>query len=119
MLSYRTIGLVQAKDIPDRKFLAAVVTDKIENSYGNGTWTPGHEWAIWWSIAKREGWPEKVALAKARSLLKRGLLTGCGCGCRGDLCLTAEGLALIVIDTTATVSAGAPLSLPGPATSTP
>lgn len=34
-----------------------------------------------------EHWPDippKVLLAKARSLLKRGLLGGCGCGCRGD-----------------------------------
>lgn len=28
--------------------------------------------------------PEKVVLAKLRSLIKRKLMTGCPCGCRGD-----------------------------------
>lgn len=28
--------------------------------------------------------PEKVVLAKARRLVKRGLIDGCCCGCRGD-----------------------------------
>lgn len=28
--------------------------------------------------------PQKVVLAKARKLIKRGLVSGCACGCRGD-----------------------------------
>jgi hypothetical protein len=28
--------------------------------------------------------PLKVVLAKARKLIRRGLLTGCACGCRGE-----------------------------------
>jgi hypothetical protein len=28
--------------------------------------------------------PRKVLIAKLRSMLKRGLLRGCACGCRGD-----------------------------------
>lgn len=28
--------------------------------------------------------PEKVLLAKLRSMARRGLIDGCGCGCRGD-----------------------------------
>lgn len=28
--------------------------------------------------------PYKVVLAKARKLIRRGLLTGCACGCRGE-----------------------------------
>lgn len=31
-----------------------------------------------------EGVPEKVALAKMKSLIKRKLAYGCACGCRGD-----------------------------------
>ena len=28
--------------------------------------------------------PPRVVLAKLRGMVKRGLLTGCDCGCRGD-----------------------------------
>lgn len=35
--------------------------------------------------------PEKVTLAKLRSLVKRGLLNGCACGCRGDFTVTDAG----------------------------
>lgn len=28
--------------------------------------------------------PPKLVLAKARKLIRRGLVTGCACGCRGD-----------------------------------
>lgn len=28
--------------------------------------------------------PEKVLLAKLRSMVKRGCIRGCACGCRGD-----------------------------------
>lgn len=35
--------------------------------------------------------PFKVVAAKLSKLLKRGLVTGCDCGCRGDWELTAKG----------------------------
>lgn len=38
------------------------------------------------------GVPYKVMLAKMRSLIKRGLVGGCACGCRGDFYLTEKGL---------------------------
>lgn len=34
--------------------------------------------------AMPEGTPPKVALAKMASLIRRGLIDGCACGCRGD-----------------------------------
>lgn len=38
-----------------------------------------------WSIEKRlPAYPGKVVLAKLRSMVKRGVLDGCACGCRGD-----------------------------------
>jgi len=37
------------------------------------------------------GTPEKVAYAKMRSLIRKGLVDGCVCGCRGDFELTARG----------------------------
>lgn len=45
--------------------------------------------------AMPEGTPRKVALAKMKSLYKRGLVGGCACGCRGDFEITDKGLALI------------------------
>lgn len=35
--------------------------------------------------------PEKLARAKMAMLKKRGLVDGCGCGCRGDWELTPAG----------------------------
>lgn len=39
--------------------------------------------------------PTKVFLAKMRSLMKRKLVGGCPCGCRGDYEITDKGLELI------------------------
>ena len=38
-----------------------------------------------------EGTPAKLALAKMRQLIRRGLVDGCGCGCRGDFELSRKG----------------------------
>lgn len=45
--------------------------------------------------AMPKGIPDKLYLAKMRQLLRRGLVTGCGCGCRGDWEITDKGLAFI------------------------
>lgn len=37
------------------------------------------------------GVPEKLVLAKLKQLIKRGLVNGCGCGCRGDFEITDKG----------------------------
>jgi hypothetical protein len=34
--------------------------------------------------------PDKVVLAKAKRLVKRGLISGCTCGCRGDFEIMTE-----------------------------
>ena len=39
--------------------------------------------------------PRKVVLAKMRALIRRGLVEGCPCGCRGDFQITKAGLAWI------------------------
>jgi len=82
---------MQAKDIPVEpvlKFLAAL---------------PKYRTAGWHDMQPREdfmptvvdampaGVPPKVVLAKMRSLIKKGLVDGCPCGCRGDFALTARG----------------------------
>lgn len=35
--------------------------------------------------------PDKVLLARLRSMRRRGLIEGCCCGCRGDFELTKKG----------------------------
>jgi hypothetical protein len=51
-----------------------------------------HRTATRWDI-EEELWeyPPKVLLAKLRRLVTRGLLDGCGCGCRGDFEITDGG----------------------------
>lgn len=41
--------------------------------------------------AMPDGTPEKLALAKMRTMIKKGLVDGCGCGCRGDFEITNKG----------------------------
>jgi hypothetical protein len=41
------------------------------------------------------GTSERVALAKMRSMHRRGLVAGCTCGCRGDFEITDYGLSKI------------------------
>lgn len=78
---------MQCKDIPDRPVLEFL--DDLDG-----------EWAGWCT----SGMPDvatamppsvspKLVLAKMRQLIKRGLVDGCGCGCRGDFVLTDRGKA--------------------------
>lgn len=63
---------MKASDITDEEFLAAL--------------EPDGKWTMWWDLNERLGYPSKVVLAKARTLIKRrGTVHGCACGCRGDL----------------------------------
>lgn len=66
---------MQAKDIPDEAFLAAVrVVNNVER-----------RWAFYGDLMSAlPGIPYKVLRAKADKLIRRGLLDGCACGCRGD-----------------------------------
>lgn len=42
-----------------------------------------------------ENTPNKVVRAKMRALVKRKLVGGCDCGCRGDFEITDAGLVLL------------------------
>jgi len=76
---------VQAKDIPELPIL------KFIDSFDGA-------WCNWFSQdvrSVRRAMPEdtypKVVLAKMRALIKKGLVDGCPCGCRGDFRLTDKG----------------------------
>lgn len=96
-------GRTKASDVSDAAFLEAVATVRATR--------PGGVGASVWDVAEALGGnldhvralargdetgdyprgdrpessvPYKVVEAKARRLIRRGLLTGCTCGCRGD-----------------------------------
>lgn len=83
---------VKASDIDDRAFLAVVLRRSLDGKWAHmdRRWVLFHE-----MYDEFPDMPWKVVHAKGRQLLKRGLLDGCGCGCRGDLELTDAGLALL------------------------
>ncbi len=89
---------MQCKDIPDTpilQFLASFPVAMTDGLYG-GPWEA--PWATLHSDFPNSvrnampcGVPDKLALAKMRSLIRRGLVQGCYCGCRGDFELTKKG----------------------------
>jgi hypothetical protein len=93
--------VMKASDILDEVFVKSV-TEAIRRRNLRSP-TPGHVWttATRWDVtavlaghpelvgsgeAHRDfpGLPPKVVLAKAKKLLRRGVIDGCACGCRGD-----------------------------------
>jgi len=68
---------VQAKHITDERCLRAVRAARGRHGVA--------DWSSLWDIQEEmTEYPAKVVQAKLASLLKRKILTGCACGCRGD-----------------------------------
>lgn len=88
--------LMQAKDVSDKTILEYL-------SLFQGQWTslwnghfknsPDPVNDVYYAMPPNT--PTKVALAKMKSLYKRGLVGGCACGCRGDFEITDKGLEFI------------------------
>lgn len=70
---------MQAKDIPENGILTLVASTHTNI----GT-------SLWDVQAAMSDFPAKVVQAKLRSLVKRGILQGCACGCRGDFRTTEQ-----------------------------
>jgi hypothetical protein len=76
-------GQLQAKDIPDEPILAFLAGPSDGWPVcGWATSFPGFPNSV--QNAMPPGVPEKLARAKMASLIRRGLVHGCACGCRGD-----------------------------------
>ena len=73
---------MKAADIPDHTILDAIAHDPRERGIG----TP-----ISAVLARFPDFPPKVVRAKLHALLRRKLIAGCVCGCRGDFTLTPAG----------------------------
>jgi hypothetical protein len=92
-----TGAAMQCKDIPDRPILEFLLG--LNGRWGTWfTYEPMPDNTV--VLAMPKGTPEKLVCAKMRQLIKRGLVDGCDCGCRGDYVLTDKGRAAL------TVSAG-------------
>ena len=77
---------LQAKDIPDGVFVQAVADCSVRAAAELGV--PGswcNRWDVGDELSRVLGFevPQKVVLAKAARILKRGRMAGCACGCRG------------------------------------
>jgi hypothetical protein len=92
---------VKCADIPDDQFLDAVAAVIRKRGMWANRWDvaavlDGHpEWIGERAATDGESvrMPEKLVLAKARKLIRRGLLSGCFCGCRSDFELTVASAA--------------------------
>lgn len=68
---------VQAKNISDEQVRAAIAATRGRNGVP--------EWATRSDLQEHLAqFPPKVVLAKLRSMIKRKVINGCACGCRGD-----------------------------------
>lgn len=74
---------MQAKDIDDRVMLTFVRDKQSEKGNWVNTWD--------FEDSPLGAYPPKVRLAKCKALIRRGLMDGCTCGCRGDFELTSKG----------------------------
>lgn len=80
---------MQCKDIPDVPILAFL--DSLNGTWA--TWYSGYPNSV--TNVMPPGIPRKLVLAKMRQLIRRGLVGGCNCGCRGDFTLTYRGRAYL------------------------
>lgn len=76
---------MQAKDVPDVPVLEFLASLSV---WANWCWPDS---GLCVAHAMPPETPSKVVLAKMRQLIKRGLVSGCGCGCRGDFEITEKG----------------------------
>lgn len=78
---------MQSKDIPDDLFIQAVAECSVaaaERWNSPTAWADRFDVGDWLTEHMGTEVPEKVVLAKARKVMDKGRMDGCGCGCRGD-----------------------------------
>jgi hypothetical protein len=69
--------LLQAKNISDTRMFEALAAVRGKNG--------APKWSSLYDVLEQvPEYPPKVVLAKLRGMVKRKILEGCACGCRGD-----------------------------------
>lgn len=76
----------KCKDIPDKPIMDFLLKHKGEWC----NWISENDKNVKNAMPKNLA-SEKLVLSKMKQLIKRGLVTGCDCGCRGDFEITSEG----------------------------
>lgn len=76
---------LQAKHIDTRLFLALVEYKERKE----GAWT------LLWDVTEAFGVPWAVARGKLSRMIDANLVTGCACGCRGDIELLPRGAVVL------------------------
>lgn len=74
---------MQAKDVSDEVMLNALAITR--GRHGVERWSS--LWDVQEALPKI---PPKVVLAKLKSMVKRKIIDGCTCGCRGDFELVSD-----------------------------
>ena len=106
---------IQAKHIPDRGILGEIRRLSATPWPGGQTNDTYDRWVMFDELQAAPAFPAKVVRAKLAALIRRGLLTGCTCGCRGDFELTPAGEALLDAEPSVTPPASAAARRPPPA----
>lgn len=84
-------GRLQCKDIPTLPILRYVAE---HGGIGCVWWESEHNPSV--RNAMPPNIPDRLALAKMRNLIDKGLIDGCPCGCRGDFEITDAGRSRIL-----------------------
>ncbi|UTC28146.1 hypothetical protein GURKE_01150 [Brevundimonas phage vB_BpoS-Gurke] len=89
-------GRLQAKDFPDRPLVEFIAS--LNGRWGTWCWSDSVDPTFWdHSVAPLfpEDTPDKLIRAKMAGLIRRGVIDGCPCGCRGDYEITDQGRAYL------------------------
>lgn len=85
---------MQAKDIPELPLLRFIEEHTPAGPFIGVGWhdlQPRSAYSPTIRDALPDDIPDKVILAKMKGLIRRRLVSGCDCGCRGDFQITERG----------------------------
>jgi len=86
--------IMQCKDIPTIEILEFMAKHPGEFDWHN--WYFGNEMDVRNAMPDGFNLDDNLVHAKMRMLIKKGLVDGCSCGCRGDFVITKKGLNKII-----------------------
>lgn len=84
---------MQCKDIDDYQILKYLKTHAPPGSFGITHWLIKEKKSVAYAMPLNIN--DKLRVAKMNMLLRRGLVEGCGCGCRGDWSITTKGVGFL------------------------